>query len=391
MPVGFSDHSQLPYTPVSPPVSAVVLSAMSRRGKETQKLPSSAIQDGARAPRAAARPSNIQATDAGGGSLAKLAQYARTSPVHNPKQDPQQRGMHMELTVEEGSAMAATPDTAMQVSVANPQQVVNDDASAHDDFQSEPTLRDVLLAVNQCNTSLSSLTLQMGNLKEDIGLIRQNIQRITERTTAVETRVSDLEDQSGVLQKDTRRHTQQITTLMAKVDDLENRSRRNNIRMVGIPEKVEGANPTEYFEGWLRNTFGKDILSPLFAVERAHRVPMRPLPPGAPPRSVLVKVLHYRDRDIILRKARELSDVRMNGSRIAFYPDFSADLQKRRAQFQDVKRRLRTLDLSYAMLYPAKLRVVAGDTTVFFENPKDAAGWLDRTEPSLRRRTTDNA
>lgn len=86
-----------------------------------------------------------------------------------------------------------------------------------------------------------------------------------------------------------------------------------------------------------------------------------------------------------------MSDIRMNGSRIAFYPDFSADLQKRRAQFQDVKRRLRTLELSYAMLYPAKLRVVAEDTTHFFENPKDAAGWLDQKEASLRRRVTDNA
>lgn len=197
--------------------------------------------------------------------------------------------MNVELDVEAGSNMEGTLSTVLQTSGAKSQHDAAAAAYDPDDVQSEPTLRDVLLAVNQCNTSLSSLTIQMGNLKEDIGLIRQNIQRITERTTAVETRVSDLEDQSGIVQKDTRRHTQQISTLMARVDDLENRSRRNNVRMVGIPEKVEGVNPTEYFESWLHNTFGKDILSPLFAVERAHRVPMRPLPPGAPPRSVLVK------------------------------------------------------------------------------------------------------
>lgn len=362
---------------------------MSRRGKEAPKAASSAFQDGARTPRAAGRVPQQQAGDPGGSSHARLAQYARTSPNQVPRNDLQVRGMNVEQYEEEGLVMADTLDAAVLASVAELQHEGTVAACASEDATSEPTLRDVLLAVNKCNTSLSSLTIQMGTLKEDVGLIRQNIQKIKERTTAVETRVSEVEDQLASTQTDTRRHTQQISSLMAKVDDLENRSRRNNVRMVGIPERVEGANSTEYFENWLRNTFGKDILSPLFAVERAHRVPMRPLPPGAPPRSVLVKVLHYRDRDIILRKAREMSDIRMNGSKIAFYPDFSADLQKRRAQFQDVKRRLRAVDLSYAMLYPAKLRVIAEDTTHFFENPKDAARWLDQKEAFLKRRTPD--
>lgn len=202
--------------------------------------------------------------------------------------------------------------------------------------------------------------------------------------------MSELEDRFAPVQKDVRRHNLLIAALEDKTDDLENRLRRNNVRLVGVPEKVEGQNPTAYFESWLLNTIGKDNLTPIFAVERAHRVPTRPLPPGAPPRPVLVKVLHYRDRDIILRKARELSDVRLEGNKVAFYPDFSVNVQKRRAQFLDVKRHLRNLGLSYAMLYPAKLRVVANDSTQFFEHPKDAVRWLDQAEGSLRRQDNSN-
>lgn len=248
----------------------------------------------------------------------------------------------------------------------------------------EPTLADVLHAVNKCNAALSSLTVQFTDLKGDITHIKRDIQKAAERATRMENRISELEDHLAPVQRDSRRNNQAIAALMAKTDDLENRSRRNNVRLVGVPEKVEGANPTAYFESWILSTFGKETLTPLYAIERAHRVPMRPLPPGAPPRPVLIKLLHFQDRDVILRKARDLTETKINGSRISFYPDFSAEIQKRRLQFQDVKRRLRTLQISYAMLYPAKLRVAALGATHFFESSKDASHWIDCNEAQLK-------
>lgn len=63
-----------------------------------------------------------------------------------------------------------------------------------------------------------------------------------------------------------------ISALLNKVDDLEKRSRRNNIRLVGVPEKAEGRDPVVFFESWLATSIGKDSLSPFFAIERVHRV-----------------------------------------------------------------------------------------------------------------------
>lgn len=153
---------------------------------------------------------------------------------------------------------------------------------------------------------------------------------------------------------------------------------------MGVPEKVEGLNPSEYYESQILNTFGKEKLTPLFAIERAHSVPLQPLPPGTPPRPVLMKLLHFRDRDLILRKACDLQDAMINGCPVSSYPDFSADVQKRRMQFQYVKQRLRALQTPYAMLYPAKLRVAALGSTHFFESRKDASQWLDRNETQLK-------
>lgn len=41
--------------------------------------------------------------------------------------------------------------------------------------QSEPTLKDVVYAVNKCNTALYSLTLHFGAFKEDITHIRHDM------------------------------------------------------------------------------------------------------------------------------------------------------------------------------------------------------------------------
>lgn len=131
--------------------------------------------------------------------------------------------------------------------------------------------------------------------------------------------------------------------------------------------------------------FGKEVLSPLYTVERAHRVPTQPLPPGAPPRPVLIKLLHYKDRDAILRAAGQNPDITINGQKIAFFPDFSAEVQRKKSKFLDVKRRLRSLQVSYSMLYPARLRVVTLNSAHFFDNPKGTAAWLDQHEQHLRR------
>lgn len=131
--------------------------------------------------------------------------------------------------------------------------------------------------------------------------------------------------------------------------------------------------------------FGKEALTHLYVVERAHRIPTRPLPPGNPPRPILARLLNYRDREIILKLAREKKNIQYNGTRISFYPDFSAAVQKNRARFSEIKKRLQRVQASYAMLYPAKLRVTLRGRAHFFEHPAEAADWLDANENELHQ------
>lgn len=51
-----------------------------------------------------------------------------------------------------------------------------------------------------------------------------------------------------------------------------------------------------------------------------------------------MKLLHFRDRDAILRAAREKGVIPIQGHKVSFYPDFSNEIQKKRMQFLDVKK-----------------------------------------------------
>lgn len=81
-----------------------------------------------------------------------------------------------------------------------------------------------------------------------------------------------------------------------------------------------------------------------------------------------------------------MGSISYNGAKISIYPDFSLDLQKRRAEFLGVKRSLQKFDITYALLYPARLRINALGGSQFFDMPADALAWLEDKRDQLPRK-----
>lgn len=63
-----------------------------------------------------------------------------------------------------------------------------------------------------------------------------------------------------------------MTALAWKIDDLENRSRRSNLRLLGLPEKSEGNDACTFLENWLPEALDMEPLRKPLAIERAHRI-----------------------------------------------------------------------------------------------------------------------
>lgn len=242
----------------------------------------------------------------------------------------------------------------------------------------------VLEAITACQEAIaacqSTLTARIEEVKVDISLVRQDFQKLRERVTETETRISMMEDSLPPLQHSSEAIQTQVNQLLQKQDDLENRIRRCNLRFIGLPEGVEGRDPTEFLETLLCDTYGRAAFSSTFTVERAHRMSGRPPPVGAPPRTFIAKFLNYRDRDNILCLSCEKGNIPFGNKMIAVFPDFSAEVQRKRKTFTEAKRHLRIKNIKYAMLFPARLRVEGEDRAHFFEDPEAAIAWLERRD-----------
>lgn len=116
--------------------------------------------------------------------------------------------------------------------------------------------------------------------------------------------------------------------------------------LVGLAEGAEGNNPTGFVEDMLRNLLPDARLSPHYTVERAHRIPPRPGPPGAPPRTFILRLLNFQDRDEILHASRSVGDLRHQNNKLMIFPDYSIETQKLRKSLDHVKAALRAPDIS---------------------------------------------
>lgn len=231
----------------------------------------------------------------------------------------------------------------------------------------------ILAAIEQSRTSL---LVRIDHLAAECNLIRADLDKFRGRLSETESRISATEDLTT--RHDDAIHTLQRTvqSLVAKSDDAENRLRRNNVRVLGLPEGAEGDHPAEFAEAFFKKLLNLTEVTPTYVVERAHRVPTGRSIPGAPPRPFLVRFLNFRDRDRILREARKHPTLPFEHTVVHLYPDFSADLQRRRKTFTDIRRRLRERDIKYSMLYPSRLRVQHGGSVKFFDSPDEANTWL---------------
>lgn len=160
--------------------------------------------------------------------------------------------------------------------------------------------------------------------------------------------------------------------MRVKLEDLKNRSRRNNVRVIGIPEGTKGNHPSAFIETLLLEVFGEQSFTRKPQVDRAHRSLAPPSKPNQDPRPFIVRMHHYQMRELILRLAREKGQVLYKGSRIHFYPDVSAKVAKRRAAFNQVKAQLRGAGIEFGLLFPARLRINHDGARHFFDCPQKA-------------------
>ena len=227
--------------------------------------------------------------------------------------------------------------------------------------------------------SRSALEMQIGGVQAEVSLVRQDLRNVVDRVTATESRISELEDALAGMGAKMAKLESTTGTLAARAEDAENRARRNNLRFVGFLEGVEGGAAEAFLEGWLKSWMPAQALSACFVLERAHRSLLRRPPVGAPARPMIAKVLNYKDRNAILRHAREKGEIRHENTRIMIFPDYTTQVQKARKSYDAVKIKLRAMGLTYMLNFPSRLKVLHAGKAHFFTTPQAAWDWATET------------
>lgn len=105
------------------------------------------------------------------------------------------------------------------------------------------------------------------DFKTAVSALDEKLDNIHARVTVHAQKITSLESNANLqdecllaLEKTCTTLSEINAKLLAKVSDLESRSRRNNIRLIRIPESAEGPNPTSFFSELLVEAFGDYFL-----------------------------------------------------------------------------------------------------------------------------------
>ncbi|KAK7898840.1 hypothetical protein WMY93_019693 [Mugilogobius chulae] len=203
-------------------------------------------------------------------------------------------------------------------------------------------------------SSFETFAAKLTNIEASIADHGDRITSLEDNANSIEQRLTDVEKQYSALQKDN-------DLLRAKVVDLEGRSRRSNIRIVGLPENTEGPRPTAFFSQLLCEVFGPDLLPTPPEIDRAHRIPVAKPLQGGKPRPVILCLHRFQVKDQIVREARKRKDLSYKGHLIRFYDDYSLDVLKLRNEYRAAMAELYERGYRPSLLFPAKLRITMPD------------------------------
>ncbi|MGH0147252.1 UNVERIFIED_CONTAM: hypothetical protein FKN15_011611 [Acipenser sinensis] len=227
----------------------------------------------------------------------------------------------------------------------------------------------------------NSAPADSGKMADPISLLLQQHQKETAAliTTTVSNAVleikSSLQEHLNMittLKIDLTAHVATVQQLVSKVDsvrlksmerkvaDLEDRSRRNNIRLVGLPEGIEGEDAVGFLQDMLPKWFPA-LSQRKFEIERGHRI-----------------YGHFssddrKPRQLILQESRKGNPIREAGGNILlFYADYSHATSQLHRAFTDVRKAMRDAGVRSFLIYLATLKVTHNNTQHSFTSVQEA-------------------
>ncbi|KAJ1116022.1 hypothetical protein NDU88_004241 [Pleurodeles waltl] len=228
------------------------------------------------------------------------------------------------------------------------------------------------------DASITSLTLETKSMQSEIASFQSRLTGLEQRMGLVEAQATVSWDRD-----------QDLLYLRSKLTDMEDRSRRDNIRLHGIPENEEGADMQAFLSSTLPKLTSLDFDPPI-EFQQAHRIgPKRSDNPSRPQPLIACLLRHNQTRQI-LQAARIHGPFRIDQHDIRITADYSKETNECRKAFLALRPRLCQLEIEYGLFDPARMLVTKNGVSKDFYNPEELRLFLDSFQPQSMDSTSIN-
>ncbi|KAJ1186723.1 hypothetical protein NDU88_003504 [Pleurodeles waltl] len=137
---------------------------------------------------------------------------------------------------------------------------------------------------------------------------------------------------------------------------MEDRSRRDNIRLLGIPENEEGTDMQAFLGSTLPKLTSLDFDPPL-EFQRAHRVGPKLSDKSSRPQPIIACLLRHNQTRQILQAVQSHRPFRLGQHDIRITADYSKDTNESRKAFLALRPRLHQLEMKYGLFDHARILI----------------------------------
>uniref|UniRef100_A0A5F8H1D2 L1 transposable element RRM domain-containing protein n=1 Tax=Monodelphis domestica TaxID=13616 RepID=A0A5F8H1D2_MONDO len=229
--------------------------------------------------------------------------------------------------------------------------------------------------INQLENEAKEMKDEAKEMKDEVKRMKDDLQRKSDlketddqkardEIQSLRTRIQQLESSDLTRQQDTIKQNKKnekieenVKHLIHKTDNLENRSRRDNLRIIGLPEDHDKRKSLDIILEEIIQENCPEILEQegKVEIERIHRSP-RVFNPQLTPRNVIAKFKNNQMKEKILQAAKK-KPFRYHGNMVRLTQDLAAFTLKDQKAWNTIFRKARELGLQPRIKYPSKLTI----------------------------------
>ncbi|XP_033020887.1 protein KRBA1-like [Lacerta agilis] len=199
-----------------------------------------------------------------------------------------------------------------------------------------------------------ALSKKLDRLSADMSAVCRDVSRLQSHVDRLEQDARGWVLELAALRMENHSLSECVRRMEGRFRALENRSRRNNLRVLGLPEGSEGSDAVAFLQKTLPTLLGLPPEAPPLEIESARRVQGgASWDPSGRPRPLVLQLLRSGDRAAILQAARG-RPLSYAGAQVTILPDFCSSLsQRRRVPFGTFRRTRWAADLCFGSRHPS--------------------------------------